>query len=138
MEKTVDKKLNKNQSQDLKELIDGNKKKQKGPKTIIKDDLIKMKGDPLGLHVPLDDEPKESLNVDQKIKSKDEIVVERYNPDITLGLSSEEVELRQMAGLANVSDTGSSKSIPSIITSNIFTFFNFLNFAIAFSIFYIS
>jgi cation-transporting ATPase E len=132
MEKTVNKKLNKNQSQDLKELIDGNgSKKQKGPKTIIKDDLIKMKGDPLGLHVSLDDEPKESLNVDHKIKSKDEIVVERYNPEIELGLTSEEVELRQMAGLANISDTGSSKSITTIVTSNIFTFFNFLNFGIA-------
>jgi len=131
MEKTVDKKLNK-QSQDLDELLDGDKeKKKKGPKTIIKEDLIKMKGDPLGLHVPLDDEPKESLKVDEKIKTRDDIVVERYNPDIELGLTSEEVELRQMAGLANISDTGSSKSIPTIITSNIFTFFNFLNFGIA-------
>ena len=131
MEKTVDKKLNK-KSQDLDELIDGDKnKKQKGPKTIIKEDLIKMKGDPLGLHVPLNDEPEESLKVDEKIKNRDEIVVERYNPEIDKGLTTEEVELRQMAGLANISDTGSSKSIPTIITSNIFTFFNFLNFGIA-------
>ena len=131
MEKTV-KKLNKNQSQDLKELIDGDgSKKRKGPRTIIKEDLIKMKGDPLGLHVPLDDEPRENLNVNDKIRSKDDIVVERYNPNLMSGLTSEEVELRQMAGLANISDTGSSKNITTIITSNFFTFFNFLNFGIA-------
>ena len=132
MDKTVDKKSNINQTQDLNALIDGNgPKKQRGPKTIVKSDLIRMKGDPLGLHVPLDEEPTESLNANQKIKSKDDIVVERYNPEVETGLTAEEVELRQMAGLANISDTGSSKSIPSIITKNIFTFFNFLNFGIA-------
>ena len=139
MEKTVAKKVKSNDDQDLNDLLDDNQtqneisksKKQKGPKTIIKEDLITMKGDPLGLHVPLDDEPKESFNVKDKVKSKDEIVVERYNPDVTVGLTTDEVELRQMAGLANVTDTGSSKSIPTIITSNIFTFFNFLNFGIA-------
>ena len=41
MEKAVDKKLNKDQSQDLDALLD-DKKKQKGPKTVIKEDLIKI------------------------------------------------------------------------------------------------
>ena len=127
MEKAVDKKLNKQEN--IKKLLD--EKKTKGPKTIIKEDLIKMKGDPLGLHVKLDDEPQKGLNVDDKIKSKDEIVVERYNPEVKVGLLTEEVELRQMAGLANISDTGSSKSVANIISTNIFTFFNFLNFGIA-------
>lgn len=139
MEKTVSKKVNTNDAQDLNNILDDDTvqtevskaKKQKGPKTIIKEELITMKGDPLGLHVPLDDEPKESLNVKSKVKSKDEIVVERYNPEVMVGLTTDEVELRQMAGLANITDTGSSKSIPNIITSNIFTFFNFLNFGIA-------
>ena len=141
MEKTVEKKVSsKKNNDDLKALIEDDAadqieiskpKRQKGPKTIIKEDLIQMKGDPLGLHVPLNDEPKDSLVVRDKVKSKDEIVVERYNPDVEVGLTTDEVELRIMAGLANVSDSGSSKSISKIVSSNIFTFFNFLNFAIA-------
>ncbi|TNF07144.1 MAG: HAD family hydrolase [Bacillota bacterium] len=140
MEKTVAKKVQSN-DQDLNDLLEEEQqdqteiskkeKKQKGPKTIIKEEMITMKGDPLGLHVPLDDEPIESLDVKSKVKSKDEIVVERYNPDVEKGLTTEEVELRQMAGYANITDTGSSKSVTSIITSNIFTFFNFMNFGIA-------
>lgn len=136
MEKTVDKKLQSNNN-DLKQLIEDDQneisqpKKRKGPKTIIKEDLVQMKGDPLGLHVPLNDEPKASLNLKDRVRTKDDIVVERYNPEINLGLTTEEVELRQMAGLANITDSGSTKSVTNIITSNIFTFFNFLNFAIA-------
>jgi cation-transporting P-type ATPase E len=139
MDKTVEKKTSKTSSKDFEFLTDdqdqqneiSKPKKQKGPKTIIKEDLLTSKGDPLGLHVPLDSVPSESINLKNRVKSKDDIVVERYNPDVELGLKTEEVELRQMAGLANISDTGSSKSIPSIITANIFTFFNFLNFGIA-------
>jgi cation-transporting ATPase E len=137
MEKTVEKKLStKKDQQDLESLIDDqdseNKpKRQKGPKTIIKEDLVTMQGDPLGLHVPLDDEPQEAINVKTRVRSKDDIVVERYNPDVDKGLTTEEVELRQMAGLANIGDTGSTKSIANIIRTNIVTFFNFLNFAIA-------
>jgi cation-transporting P-type ATPase E len=142
MEKTVDKKVSaKNKQDELKSIIEDDTssaeneisklKKKKGPKTVIKEDMVTMKGDPLGLHVPLDDEPKESLNVKDKVKSKDDIVVERYNPDVEKGLSTDEVELRIMAGLNNITDTGSSKSIPTIVASNIFTFFNFLNFSIA-------
>ncbi len=129
MDKTADKKLNK--SAELKDILDSEAMKVKGPKTVFKEDMVKMKGDPLGLHVALGDEPKEILNVNEKIKHRDDIVIERYNPETTAGLSTDEVEARQMAGLANVSDTGSTKSIPNIITANIFTFFNFLNFAIA-------
>ncbi|MBN2268660.1 MAG: HAD-IC family P-type ATPase, partial [Acholeplasmataceae bacterium] len=141
MEKTVNKKSNtKSNNADLKAIIDesgepdieiSKPKRQRGPKTIIKEELLQMKGDPLGLHVPLNEEPKESLIVKDKIKSKDEIIVERYNPDVELGLTTDEVELRLMAGLANIVDSGSSKSIPTIVSSNIFTFFNFLNFSIA-------
>lgn len=138
MEKTIEKKRRAQSNQDdLKALIDDDQdeiskpKKQKGPKTIIKEDIVKMKGDPLGLHVPLDNVPKESINLKDRVKTKDDIVVERYNPEVDKGLTTEEVELRQMAGLANITDSGSTKSVANIITSNIFTFFNFLNFAIA-------
>ncbi len=146
MEKTVEKKRTTkklNQQDDLKQIFMEDEddaldqkeiskpKKQKGPKTVIKEDMITMKGDPLGLHVPLNDEPTVTLNVRDKVRTKDDIVVERYNPDVDQGLSTDEVELRQMAGLANITDSGSSKSIPTIIRANIFTFFNLLNFSIA-------
>lgn len=128
MEKTVDDQMNKKQSLDNL-LSDENKK---GPKTVVKEELVKMKGDPLGLHVPLDDEPTPGLKAHEKIKSRDEIVVERYNPDIELGLTTEEVEYRQMAGMANIGDMGSTKSIPAIIFGNVLTLFNLLTFGIAF------
>ncbi|HBD74461.1 MAG TPA: ATPase P, partial [Acholeplasmataceae bacterium] len=73
----------------------------------------------------------DSLNESHLVKSKDDLVVERYNPDIKVGLSNEDVESRIMAGLSNVMDTGSSKSVSSIVIANLFTFFNFLNFSIA-------
>lgn len=129
MEKTVDDQLNSKQS--LESLLQDDVK-QKGPKTVIKEELVRMKGDPLGLHVPLEDEPVASFDVKDKIRSKDDIVVERYNPDIDKGLSTEEVEYRQMAGMANIGDMGSTKSIPAIIFGNVLTLFNLLTFGIAF------
>lgn len=139
MEKTVDKKLSsKEPNHDLEALIEDvdvqdtpKPKRTKGPKTVIKEELLTMQGDPLGLHVPLDATTEDTIDLKSRVKTKDDIVVERYNPEIEKGLTTEEVELRQMAGLANIGDTGSTKSIPNIITSNIFTFFNFLNFGIA-------
>jgi cation-transporting ATPase E len=101
----------------------------KGPKTIIKDDMIKMKGDPLGIRVPLDDEPVFEER-GRKIKKLDDVIVERYNPDVSIGLTNDDVEARQMAGMVNVGESGSTKSIASIITGNLFSFFNFLIFAI--------
>ncbi len=127
MEKTVDDQVNNKKS--LDKLLHEDKKK--GPKTVVKEELVKMKGDPLGLHVPLDDEPDEGLHAHEKIKSYDDITVERYNPAVDKGLSTEEVESRQMAGMANIGDSGSTKSIPAIIFSNVVTLFNILTYGIA-------
>lgn len=55
----------------------------------------------------------------------------RYNTDLNDGLSGEIVEHRNQQGLTNEKPVGSTKTIPAIIFSNIFTFFNLLNFAIA-------
>lgn len=131
MEKTVTKKLN--QATDAQKSASDKKtnKTKKGPKTVVKDDLVQMKGDPLGLNVPLSEEVKPGFDVSERVRHKDDIVVERYNPEVDRGLSTEDVESRQMAGLANITDTGSTKSISTIIMSNILTFFNFLNFGIA-------
>jgi cation-transporting P-type ATPase E len=104
--------------------------KQKGPKVIVNDDLVKMKGDPLDIK-SMKKIQEESVSSVKAIKSKEDIVVERYNPDVTIGLTNDEVESRIMAGLSNDLDVGSTKSITTIITSNLLTFFNFLNFAIA-------
>lgn len=104
-------------------------KKKRGPQTVIKEELIEMSGDPLGIRE--NKKTKEIFTADDTIRQKEDIVVERYNPDVKKGLKTEEVELRHLAGLHNDTSTGSSKKLSSIITSNIFTFFNFLNFLIA-------
>ena len=104
--------------------------KQKGPKVVIKEDLIQMDRDPLTLD-PSVSADLDSFNESHLVKSKDDLVVERYNPDIKVGLSNEDVESRIMAGLSNLLDTGSSKSVSSIVIANLLTFFNFLNFSIA-------
>jgi cation-transporting ATPase E len=104
--------------------------KQKGPKVVIKEDLIQMDREPLMLD-PSVSADLDIFNESHLVKSKDDLVVERYNPDIKVGLSNEDVESRIMAGLSNVMDTGSSKSVSSIVIANLFTFFNFLNFSIA-------
>jgi len=103
---------------------------QKGPKVVIKEDLIQMDRDPLTLD-PNISADLDTFNAQNVIKSKDDLVVERYNPDIEIGLTNEDVESRIMAGLSNTLDTGSSKSVSSIVIANLVTFFNFLNFAIA-------
>ena len=103
---------------------------QKGPKVVIKEDLIQMDRDPLTLDSQISAEL-DTFNEQNLVKSKDDLVVERYNPDIEIGLTNEDVESRIMAGLSNTLDTGSSKSVSSIVIANLVTFFNFLNFAIA-------
>ncbi len=105
------------------------KTKQKGPKTVIVEEPLAMSGDPLGLS-SIQREPKEA-KIPARIKKREEILVERYNPEVSLGLTSDHVEQRQLAGLTNVSDKGSTKTIGGIIVSNVFTFFNLLIFAIA-------
>jgi cation-transporting ATPase E len=55
----------------------------------------------------------------------------RFNPKVTEGLTKDEVTLRQSQGLANNAVDNTSKSIPKIFVSNIFTFFNMLCLAIA-------
>lgn len=100
------------------------KPKQKGPKTVIVEEPLAMSGDPLGLI-----QTNKQLNeakTPARIKSKNDVVVERYNPDVTLGLTSDDVEQRQLAGMANISEKGSTKTVGKIIFSNVFTFFNLL------------
>jgi len=105
------------------------KKNNKGPKTIYAEEPIKFKG-ALFEQSTVKSEY-ENLDLSHKVKNRDEVVVERYNPDIDKGLTLPEVEARLMAGYANEVSTGSSKTILGIIFSNLFTFFNILTYGIA-------
>lgn len=55
----------------------------------------------------------------------------RYHPNIVQGLSDEQVNERLLHGLVNETKDTTSKTIPHIFISNIFTFFNMLCLAIA-------
>ena len=59
----------------------------------------------------------------------------RYNPNIYVGLSDEQVKLRYEEGLVNYDTEIKTISIKKIIYKNVFTIFNLLNLSIAFFIF---
>ena len=88
------------------------KKKSKTPQTVIVEEPFEMKGDPLGL---IENKKVKSAHIPTRIKSKGDIVIERYNPDVEHGLTTDDVEKRQLAGLVNLSDKGSTKTLSSII-----------------------
>ncbi|RDY23347.1 HAD family hydrolase [Romboutsia maritimum] len=62
---------------------------------------------------------------------KEKINIKRFNPNPQKGLLKEQVQDRIKEGLCNINIDKPSKTIGEIITSNVFTFFNFLNFALA-------
>lgn len=69
-----------------------------------------------------------SANMDKPSRS---LTAERFHPDPSMGLSSSQVKSRVSQGLSN-GDTGAkTKTEGQIIRSNIFTFFNILNFILA-------
>ena len=51
---------------------------------------------------------------------------DRFSPDVSLGLTGNQVSLRTAQGQTNEKEKTYSKTILSIITSNLFTFFNLL------------
>lgn len=64
-----------------------------------------------------------------KVKKRNKIpqnLAERFDTDLSLGLTNEQVELRNKSALNNVSQNKNSKSIFSIIVGNTCTFFNLL------------
>ena len=78
----------------------------------------------------LQDETAAYIQIVKGKKGKRRKIV-RYNTDLENGLPSEVVEHRNQQELTNHKPTGSTKTIPAIILSNTFTFFNLLNYAIA-------
>ena len=59
-------------------------------------------------------------------KHKEEIVFERYNPQISAGLTFSQVKIREQQNLTNKVKQKSSKSVFKILFDNIFTFFNLI------------
>ena len=57
--------------------------------------------------------------------------MQRYNPDFKKGLNYEQVNERKQEKLVNFDTTVKTKSIKSIIFSNIFTLFNIMNLVLA-------
>ena len=53
--------------------------------------------------------------------------IKRYNPDVKVGLSLEQVEERKLNNLVNYNDQPPTKTIKEIVMSNFFTYFNFIN-----------
>ena len=64
--------------------------------------------------------------------------IERYNPDIEKGLSSEQVEERKKAHLVNKSKKAFGKTYTQIIVSNLFSFFNIVLYLIAGILIYVA
>ncbi len=62
--------------------------------------------------------------------------MQRYNPDIKLGLTNEQVEERKNNNLVNYDTTVTTKSIKSIVISNLFTIFNLLNLILAIAVYF--
>lgn len=79
---------------------------------------------------PVKEEKSEEIEKDEEIVLE-ESVVRYYDIPIEEGLTDEIVEERKTQGLTNNNGNEKGKSIPAIIFSNIFTFFNMLYFAIA-------
>ena len=61
--------------------------------------------------------------------------IERFNPDISKGLTDEQVEQRKKENLVNYDTSVPTKSIKRILFENFFTLFNFLNLFLAIAIF---
>lgn len=62
---------------------------------------------------------------------KEPVEVQRYNPDVLVGLTYHDVEQRVLAGLSNKISSGSTKTIKAIVFSNVVTLFNLLNIGVA-------
>ena len=60
--------------------------------------------------------------------------MKRYNPDVNVGLTDEQVNNRVKENLVHRDVTVPTKSIKQIISGNLFTLFNFLNFTLAFAV----
>ena len=61
-------------------------------------------------------------------------LIKRYNPDYRVGLTKNELDERIENNLVNFDNQPKTKTIKQIILSNLFTYFNFLNTVLGYSI----
>ncbi|MEG2322524.1 MAG: HAD-IC family P-type ATPase [Bacilli bacterium] len=61
--------------------------------------------------------------------------MERYNPNIEIGLTTKQVNKRVLDKLVNYDTAIPTKTIPKIIFGNLFNLFNFLNLGLALAVF---
>ena len=61
----------------------------------------------------------------------------RFQTDLTLGLTDEQVAERTLSGLTNQTETKTSKSYAKILFSNIFTFFNIICLSCAIALWFV-
>jgi len=64
-----------------------------------------------------------------------DIIIKRFHPSIKKGLSTSQVEDRIKNNLVNYDTVVPTKTISQIISSNVFTLFNFLNFFLGIAVF---
>ena len=76
-------------------------------------------------------EQKKKAKAAKKHRSKKLSKFARYDTDPINGLSNEIVEQRVLDGLVNVTNNKKTRSVPKIIFTNVFTFFNILTLTIA-------
>lgn len=74
---------------------------------------------------------KQNVVSNKRSKSKKQVQYVPIKPDLKNGLTQEQVDQRNLAGLTNNVETKSSKSYPKIFLNNIFTFFNMICLACA-------
>lgn len=75
--------------------------------------------------------PKEEEKKPKKKKKEKDVVIERFNPQVKVGLSADQVQQRVSQGLTNIVHSKNTKTYKSIIFGNIFTFFNMLCLLVA-------
>lgn len=124
--------MKRNKVAETKDIAEKPQVEEKQPEASVEETSEILKTPPVKEGEPLkstDEVPlKKKKNDLGKKDIKDAI---RYNPDINAGLTSEQVASRKNEGLTNFVKSTGGKTVPKIIISNIFTFFNMLLLLIA-------
>lgn len=122
------------------EVLQSNEIDDKISEVLVKENLIEnlktkeqQKNEKVDIRTLENDNIKVKKQEKNKISNKnyeDNIEIVRRIPDVNIGLTTDEAEDRKTIGLNNEVKQGSTKTIFSIIMSNILTVFNFINFGL--------
>ena len=120
------------------EVLQSNEIDDKISEVLVKENLIEnLKTKEQQKNEKVDIRTLENANIKVKKQEKNKISNKNYEdnieivrriPDVNIGLTTDEAEDRKTIGLNNEVKQGSTKTIFSIIMSNILTVFNFINF----------